>query len=120
MIKKISRNKTRQKRHLRIRKHISGTTSVPRLVVFRSNLHIYAQLIDDTQRCTLVSAASDEKALKLERGSNTKAAYLVGKTIAEKALQKDIKHVVFDRGGYLYHGRVKALADGARDAGLEF
>lgn len=116
MINKISSNESRQKRHLRIRKTITGTALRPRLNVFRSNTAIYVQIIDDEKQTTLVAARSQELGLK----ANTEAAAAVGKKIAEKALALGIKNVVFDRGGYLYHGRVKALAEAARAAGLEF
>lgn len=120
MINKQSRNDNRQKRHLRIRQHISGTPEKPRLNVFRSNKQIYAQLIDDVNQVTLCAASSADKDLNIENGGNVAAATLVGKAVAEKALKLNIKAVVFDRGGYLYHGRIKALADAAREAGLEF
>ena len=120
MVTKVSRNDTRQKRHLRIRMNISGTSTLPRLNVFRSNKHIYAQIIDDVLGTTLVCASSNDKELKLENGSNCEAAKQVGALIAKRALEKSIESVVFDRGGYLYHGRVKALADAAREAGLKF
>jgi large subunit ribosomal protein L18 len=116
MIKKISSNDARKKRHLRVRKQVTGTDLRPRLNVFRSNTAIYVQVIDDVKQHTLVSANSKE----LHLGKNMEAAKAVGKLIAEKALKAGIKQVVFDRGGYLYHGRVKALADAAREAGLEF
>ena len=118
MITKLDRNKVRQKRHARIRNKISGTASRPRLSVFRSNANISAQLIDDVAGVTLVSASSLD--LKLENGSNVAAAIAVGTEIANRAKKLEIKAVVYDRGGYLYHGRVKALADPAREAGLEF
>lgn len=118
MITKPVKNDIRVKRHARMRLKISGTTEVPRLNVFRSNKHIYAQIIDDTLGKTLV--ASSTKSLKLESTSNIEAAKAVGKDIAEKALEAGIKNVVFDRGGYIYHGRVQALAEAAREAGLEF
>ncbi len=118
MIKKVSRNEMRKVRHERVRKTISGTPECPRLCVFRSNKQISAQIIDDTTGTTLVSASSKE--LKLANGGNVEAAKTVGEKIAELALAKGIKTVVFDRGGYLYHGRVEALAAGARDKGLEF
>ena len=117
MIKKESRNKTRIIRHKRVRKNLSGTTEVPRLNVFRSNHEIYAQVIDDEKSITLVSSSSRD--LKMKNGSNIEAATAVGKDIAEKCKKAKIKKVVFDRGGYLYHGRVKALAEAAREAGLE-
>ncbi len=120
MIKKESRNSMRQIRHERIRKTIMGTSATPRLCVFRSNTGIYAQIIDDETRTTLVSASSLDKDLKLANGSNVEAAKVVGKAIAEKATKAKITKVVFDRGGYLYHGRVKALAEAARENGLEF
>ena len=120
MIKKESRNSMRQARHERIRKTMMGTCATPRLCVFRSNKGIYAQIIDDENRTTLVSASSLDKSLKLKNGSNVEAAKVVGKAIAEKATKAKITKVVFDRGGYLYHGRVKALADAARENGLEF
>ena len=120
MVSKKSRNETRQKRHLRIRKNVSGTTAVPRLNVFRSNANIYAQVIDDVKGVTLVSASSIDKELKLANGSNIEAAKQVGALVAKRALEKGVECVVFDRGGYLYHGRVKALADAAREAGLKF
>ena len=120
MIKKESRNSMRVVRHSRIRAKISGTTEIPRLCVFRSNKGIYAQIIDDEKKITVVSASSLDKDLKLTNGSNIEAAKVVGKSIAEKAKKANITTVVFDRGGYLYHGRVKALADAARENGLEF
>ncbi|MFY9422954.1 MAG: 50S ribosomal protein L18 [Bacilli bacterium] len=118
MIKKKSRNEARKLRHLRIRQKIKGTSSKPRLNVFRSNTHIYAQVIDDEKGVTLVSASSIE--LKLKNGSNIEAAKQVGALVAKRASEKKIENVVFDRGGYLYHGRVKALAEAARAAGLKF
>lgn len=120
MIKKESRNKMRQSRHERIRKNIVGTSAVPRLCIYRSNSQIYAQIIDDEKRTTLVSASSLDKNLKLKNGSNTEAAKVVGADIAKKAKKAKITKVVFDRGGYLYHGRVQALAEAARENGLEF
>lgn len=120
MIKKTSKNEMRQKRHLRIRQYVTGTNERPRLNVFRSNKQIYAQIIDDVNHNTLVSASSLDVDLALKNGSNVDAAKAVGEMVAKKALEKNIKKVVFDRGGYLYHGRVKALADGARSVGLEF
>lgn len=123
MIIKESRKETRRKRQLRIRKKIKGTASVPRLNVFRSNAHIYAQLIDDTRGVTLASASSLDKEFKefnLKNGSNIEAAKAVGTLIAKRALAMNIDTVVFDRGGFLYHGRVKALAEAAREAGLKF
>jgi large subunit ribosomal protein L18 len=120
MIIKKSRNETRKVRHLRIRQNIQGTSSKPRLNVFRSNSHIYAQVIDDVNGATLASASSNDKELKIKNGSNIEAAKQVGALIAKRALEKKIGNVVFDRGGYLFHGRVKALADAARAAGLKF
>ena len=118
MLKKVSKNAERQRRHARVRTKVSGTADRPRLNVFRSNAHIHAQIIDDVNGVTLVSASSVE--MKLENGGNIAAATAVGKEIAERAIAKEIKNVVFDRGGYIYHGRVKALADAARENGLEF
>ncbi|MBV9762624.1 MAG: 50S ribosomal protein L18 [Acidobacteriaceae bacterium] len=114
-----SRSAIRSRIHKRIRKRIGGTQERPRLTVFRSLNHIYAQVIDDQQGHTLVSAGSNEKDLKAKRG-NVEGAKLIGKTLAGRAKEKGITKVVFDRGGYQYHGRVKALADAAREAGLEF
>lgn len=118
MISKVSKNDERIKRHIRLRKKISGTPKCPRLSVFRSNAHIHAQIIDDEKGVTLAAASS--VALKLENGSNIEAAKAVGKAIAEAAKEAKIKTVVFDRGGYVYHGRIKALAEAAREAGLKF
>ena len=118
MLKKVSKNAERQRRHARVRTKVSGTADRPRLNVFRSNAHIHAQIIDDVNGVTLVSASSVE--MKLENGGNIAAATAVGKEIAERAIAKEIKNVVFDRGGYIYHGRVKALAAGARSGGLNF
>lgn len=114
-----TRTDIRQRIHKRIRSRIGGTQERPRLAVFRSLNHIYAQVIDDQQGHTLVSAASTEKDLK-SKGGNVEGAKVIGKAVAERAKEKGIKRVVFDRGGYQYHGRVKALADAAREAGLEF
>ena len=119
MIKKQDSNKQRLKRHKRVRAKISGTPERPRLNVFRSEMHIYAQVIDDVNGVTLCSASSVEKAFE-GPGSNKEAAKKVGKTVAERAKAKGITSVVFDRGGYVYHGRVQELADGAREGGLEF
>lgn len=116
MVKKIDSNKARLKRHKRVRGKISGTPACPRLCVFRSNTNIYAQIIDDTEGKTLASASS----LDLDLGSNKDAAKKVGLLIAEKAKAAGIVDVVFDRGGYIYHGRVQALAEGAREGGLNF
>jgi large subunit ribosomal protein L18 len=125
MLSKTSKDKTRQKVHTRIRKKLAGTTERPRLNVYRSVNHIYAQVIDDAEGKTIVSATSIEKGKgvkgeKRPTGGNVSSAKEVGKLIAERAKDKGIKKVVFDRGGYLYHGRIKALADAAREAGLEF
>jgi large subunit ribosomal protein L18 len=122
MIIKENRNNVRQRKHRRVRKKIAGTSQCPRLNVYRSLTNIYAQIIDDTSGTTLAAASSLDDPLKgrLKSGSNKEAAKEVGKLIAQKALEKGVKSVVFDRGGYLYHGRVKELAEGAREAGLEF
>ncbi len=119
MIKKLDSNKARIKRHLRVRNKISGTPERPRLNVFRSAKHIYAQLIDDVNGVTLVSASSLEKDFE-GNGGNKEAAKKVGELIAKKAVEKGIENVVFDRSGYLYHGRVLELAEGARACGLKF
>lgn len=118
MIKQVSKNVARIHRHKRVRNKISGTSDTPRLCLYRSNKHVHAQIIDDTKGTTLVSSSSIS--LKLENGSNIEAAKQVGLDIAKKALEKNITKVVFDRSGYIYHGRVKALAEGAREAGLKF
>lgn len=118
MIVKESKNEVRKRRHTRIREKLSGTAECPRLNVFRSNTEIFAQIIDDVKGVTLVSSSSVE--LKIKNGGNVEGAKLVGKDIADKAKKLKIKKVVFDRGGYLYHGRVEALADAARENGLEF
>jgi large subunit ribosomal protein L18 len=120
MITKPDKNVVRKKRHARIRAKISGTPERPRLNVFRSNQHIYAQLIDDTKGVTIVSASTLDKEFNLESTKNIEAAKKVGELIAKRAVEKGYKSVVFDRGGYLYHGRVKALAEAARENGLEF
>ncbi|MDP9728518.1 50S ribosomal protein L18 [Alicyclobacillus tolerans] len=122
MFTKENRNVSRQKRHLRVRAKVNGTAERPRLNVFRSNKHIYAQVIDDVQGVTLCSASSLDKELReeLSNGGNVDAAKKIGELVAKRALAKGIRSVVFDRGGYLYHGRVQALADAAREAGLEF
>ncbi|MBB5183547.1 50S ribosomal protein L18 [Catenisphaera adipataccumulans] len=118
MVNKKSRNAERIRRHKRVRTKISGTPECPRMDVFRSNANIEVQIIDDVHGNTLVSASSLD--MKLENGGNVEAARAVGAEIAKRALAKDIKKVVFDRGGYVYQGRVKALAEAAREAGLEF
>lgn len=122
MIKKESRTKVRVKKHKKIRNRFSGTSERPRLAVFRSNNHMYAQVIDDTVGNTLVSACTLQKDVKaeLEKTNNVDAAAYLGKVIAERALAKGITEVVFDRGGFIYHGKVKALAEAAREAGLKF
>ena len=122
MINKESRSKIRAKKHLRIRNRFSGTAERPRLSVFRSNNHMYAQIIDDTVGNTLVSASTVQKEVKaeLDKTNDVAAAAYLGKVIAKKALDKGITTVVFDRGGFIYQGKVKALADAAREAGLEF
>ncbi|MBR4546193.1 MAG: 50S ribosomal protein L18 [Oscillibacter sp.] len=119
MIKRPNTNAQRMKRHKRIRAKISGTAEMPRLNVFRSEANIYAQVIDDSKGMTLVSASSLDKEIE-GYGGNKTAAEAVGKLVAKRALDKGIETVVFDRGGYLYHGRVKALAEGAREGGLKF
>lgn len=122
MLKKPSRSEQRVKKHLRVRKKVYGTAERPRLCVFRSEKHIYAQVINDDLGTTLAAASSIDKELKetVAIGSNKEAAKAVGSLIAKKAIEKGIKEVVFDRGGYIYHGRVKELADAAREAGLDF
>ena len=122
MIKKQSRSEVRVKKHMKVRNRFSGTAERPRLAVFRSNNHMYAQIIDDTVGNTLVSASTLQKDVKanLEKTNNVYAAAYLGKVIAEKALEKGIKDVVFDRGGFIYHGKIEALADAAREAGLKF
>lgn len=119
MVKSLNSNEQRLKRHRRVRAKISGTPERPRLNVFRSNKHIYAQLIDDVNGVTLAAASTMDKAFE-GNGGNKDAARKVGQAIAKLALDKKIEDVVFDRGGYLYHGRVKELADGAREGGLKF
>jgi large subunit ribosomal protein L18 len=122
VIKKQSRNEVRIKRHYRLRNKLSGAPTCPRLCVFRSNKHIYAQVIDDTAGKTLASSSTMDKGIAsgLKSTSNIEAAKVVGESIAKKVLDLGIEAVVFDRGGYLYHGKVKALADSAREAGLKF
>ena len=119
MVKVIDKNKSRLRRHKRVRSKISGTAACPRLNVFRSSMHIYAQIIDDVNGKTLCAASSTEKGFDMY-GGNCEAAKKVGQMIAEKAKQAGITDVVFDRGGYVYHGRVAALAEGAREGGLNF
>ena len=122
MIKKQSRSKVRAKKHLKIRNRFSGTAERPRLAVFRSNNHMYAQIIDDTVGNTLVSVSTTEKAVKaeLEKTNNVDAAAYLGTTIAKRAMDKGIDTVVFDRGGFIYQGKIASLADAAREAGLKF
>lgn len=118
MVKKVNRDEVRRRIHTRIRKKLSGTAERPRLAVFRSIKHIYAQVIDDRSGTTLVSASTAEKGAP--NGGNVAGASAIGKLVAERAKEKGISAVVFDRGGFLYHGRVKALADAARESGLKF
>ena len=118
MVKTFDKNEARIRRHKRVRAKISGTASMPRLCLYRSNKHIEAQIIDDVKQTTLVSSSSI--VLKLENGSNVEAAAAVGNDIAKKALAAGIETIVFDRSGYIYHGRVKAVAEAAREAGLKF
>jgi len=120
LIRKGIKNKARQKRHLRVRKTVTGTSARPRLNVFRSLSHIYAQVIDDVTGTTLAAASTMDKDLNIAYGGNTEAAKAIGTAVATRALAKGISKVVFDRGGYIYHGRVAALAQAAREAGLEF
>lgn len=122
MVSKQSRSEVRVKKHARIRNRFSGTSERPRLAVFRSNNHMYAQIIDDSVGNTLVAASTAEKAVcaDLTKTNNVEAAAFIGTVIAKRALEKGIKQVVFDRGGFIYHGKVQALADAAREAGLEF
>ena len=122
MVSKKSRSEIRRKKHLKLRNRFSGTAERPRLAVFRSNNHMYAQIIDDTVGNTLVSASTLEKEIKaeLEKTNNVDAAAYLGTVIAKRAIEKGIKEVVFDRGGFIYQGKVAALADAAREAGLEF
>ena len=119
MVKKLDKAKARAKRHQRVRNKINGTADCPRLNVFRSSKHIYAQVIDDVNGVTLAAASSNEKDFGIS-GGNKEGAHKVGKLIAERAVSKGITEVVFDRGGYIYHGRVQALAEGAREGGLKF
>ncbi|MCI9102839.1 MAG: 50S ribosomal protein L18 [Lachnospiraceae bacterium] len=122
MVSKKSRSEVRVKKHMRLRNRFAGTAKRPRLAVFRSNNHMYAQIIDDSVGHTLAAASTAEKAVKaeLEKTNNVAAAAYVGTVIAKRALEKGIEEVVFDRGGFLYHGKVQALADAAREAGLKF
>lgn len=122
MITKQDKNIARKRRHTRVRRKIEGTAARPRLNVFRSANHIYAQIIDDTNGATLASASTVDPELKgqLQHGGNVESAQKVGQLVAKRAIEKGIQAVVFDRGGYLYHGRIQALADSAREAGLEF
>ncbi|KRQ87283.1 50S ribosomal protein L18 [Caloramator mitchellensis] len=122
MFSKPSRNEQKERRHLRVRKKVYGTAERPRLNVYRSEKHMYAQIINDDLGVTLVAASTLDKELKdkISAGSNKEAAREVGKLIAKRALEKGINQVVFDRGGYIYHGRIQELAEGAREAGLDF
>ncbi|KGX90373.1 50S ribosomal protein L18 [Pontibacillus halophilus JSM 076056 = DSM 19796] len=120
MITKADKNVVRKRRHARVRKKVTGTVERPRLNIFRSNKHIYAQLIDDVNGVTVASASTVDNEFNLEQTGNTEAAAKVGELVAKRALEKGYEAVVFDRGGYLYHGRVQALADSARETGLKF
>ena len=120
MIKTINKKEQTRKRHQRVRLKISGDSQWPRLAVYRSTKHIYAQIIDDTKGVTLVSSSSKVKELGLAHGGNIEAAKIIGEAVAKKALKAGVECVVFDRGGFLYHGRIKALAEAAREAGLQF
>ena len=120
MITKADKNAVRKKRHARVRTKLSGTEARPRLNVFRSNKHIYAQLIDDVNGVTIASASTLDKDVNLDSSSNIDAAVKIGELVAKRAVEKGVSTVIFDRGGYLYHGRIKALADAARENGLEF
>ena len=122
MITKPDKEAVRKRRHFRIRRRLTGTVERPRLNVFRSGQHIYAQVIDDVAGRTIVSASTVEKNVRdqLDHGNTVEAAQLIGKLVAERAMEKGIRTVVFDRGGYLYHGRIQALADAAREVGLDF
>lgn len=120
MFKKVDRKQSRERRHLRVRKKVFGTPERPRLSVYRSEKNIYAQIIDDVNAVTIVAASSLDKVFEAKLGSNKDAAKLVGELVAKKAIEKGITEVVFDRGGYIYHGRVEALATAAREAGLKF
>lgn len=120
MITKADKNATRKKRHARVRSKLSGTAARPRLNVYRSNQHIYAQVIDDVNGVTLASASTLDKEVSLDGNSNIAAASKIGELVATRAIEKGVKDVIFDRGGYLYHGRIKALAEAAREAGLQF
>ncbi|MBT2698341.1 MULTISPECIES: 50S ribosomal protein L18 [Bacillaceae] len=120
MITKLDKNATRKKRHARVRAKLSGTSARPRLNVFRSNKHIYAQIIDDINGVTLASASTLDKDFTLESTNNVEAAKMIGELVAKRAVEKGITSIVFDRGGYLYHGRIQVLADAARENGLQF
>jgi large subunit ribosomal protein L18 len=120
MITKLDKNATRKKRHARVRAKLSGTSARPRLNVFRSNKHLYAQIIDDINGVTLASASTLDKDFALDSTNNVEAAQKIGELVAKRAVEKGITSIVFDRGGYLYHGRIQALADAARENGLQF
>ncbi len=120
MIGKINKDEVRRRIHIRIRKKVKGDAIRPRLAVFRSLKHIYAQIIDDRAGVTMVAASTNEKSATVTGGGNLSGAKLIGQLVAQRAIEKGVKKVVFDRGGFLYHGRIKALADAAREAGLEF
>src|SRR5699024_5213012 len=120
MIAKIDKNKVRLKRHARVRSKLAGTSEKPRLNVYRTNKHIYAQVIDDVNVVTIAKSSSLEKDLNIEQSGNVESAAKVGESVAKRASEKGVEAVVFDRGGYLYHGRIQALADAARENGLQF
>ena len=120
MISKVSRSEVRAEKHRRLRRHLNGTAERPRMAVFRSNKHMYVQLIDDSVGHTLLSASTVQKEVGLEKTNDVAAAEALGKSIGQKAVDAGITEVVFDRGGYIYTGKVKALADAAREAGLQF
>ena len=122
MISKVSRKEVREEKHRRLRRHLSGTPSRPRMAVFRSNNHMYVQLIDDTVGRTVLAASTNQKEIKaeLEKTNDVEAAAFLGSYIGKKALEAGIEEVVFDRGGFIYHGKIQALADAAREAGLKF
>lgn len=120
MLIKKNKNESRKARHRRVRQKVSGTPERPRLNIYRSGKHIYAQIIDDVNQKTLMSASTLDKSLGLASTNNKEAAKSVGESIAKKAIEKGINEVIFDRGGYIYHGRIKELADGAREQGLKF
>ncbi|MBR0088021.1 MAG: 50S ribosomal protein L18 [Lachnospiraceae bacterium] len=120
MFSKKNRAEVRHEKHRRLRRHLLGTAERPRMAVYRSNNHMYVQLIDDTKGNTILSAATNQKAVGLEKTNDVEAARVLGEYIGKKAVEAGIKEVVFDRGGFIYHGKIQALADAAREAGLEF